>query len=78
MSDKVNDGGPAFPVVDQGMHGTYGISQRDYFAAQAMIGLLHPGWEANAGNQPELVARHAYALADAMLKARSNPEQAHG
>lgn len=35
---EINDGGPAFPVIDQGMHGTYGISQRDWFAGTYSLG----------------------------------------
>lgn len=41
-----------------------GMSLRDYFAAKAMQGILFEGLE------PEETAKHAYAMADAMLKAR--------
>lgn len=70
------DGGPAFPL-EQGTDDHYtresGMSLRDYFAAQALVGMLasppiidrssdkvnHAGWAANA-----------YKFADAMLKQR--------
>lgn len=67
--------GPAFPT-DNGMEGgmwrgSPGMSLRDYFAAKGMQGLMGRVW----GDRPaeELFAtwsRAAYALADAMLKAR--------
>ena len=81
--EKVNNGGPAFPREDYQANGydkgfeklgQEGMSLRDYFAAKAMAGWLasypesctHP---IVAGNADE-VAKHSYALADAMLKAR--------
>ncbi len=69
-----NDGGPAFPCgyhpegnsADQG-----GMSLRDWFAGQALVGLL-----SNANGNRELLepewAALAYQAADAMIKARSN------
>ena len=44
--------------------GESGMTLRDYFAAKAMQGILFEGLE------PEETAKHAYAMADAMLKAR--------
>lgn len=41
-----------------------GMTLRDYFAAKAMQGILYEGLE------PAETAKHAYAMADAMLKAR--------
>ncbi len=65
-------------TVHQAMHS--GISVRDYFAAKALvavIGTLKDGREirnamakAGVSDPLELVARNAYDLADAMLKAR--------
>ena len=81
MSAKTETGGPAFPAPDLGEHdfgqrGAYwGMTLRDYFAAKAMpacyaeycthanIQGFDEGW--NMG-----VALDAYAMADAMLKAR--------
>ena len=67
MTDKIEDGGPAFPV--DGAAFEYvgvetGMSLRDWFAGQALSGLgswLH---------SPSEVSRLAYAQADAMLRAR--------
>jgi hypothetical protein len=65
---------PAFPSsVDDGETVKYmlGMSMRDYFAAQAMQGLMNRVW----GDMPaeelfNIWATSSYALADAMLKAR--------
>jgi hypothetical protein len=69
---RVKDGGPAFPRSP----GDSGMSLRDYFAGQALIGMIasapitdrtdprkvnKPGW-----------ARQAYGFADAMLEARKD------
>jgi hypothetical protein len=69
MQDKNT---PAFPFVaedDTGMMINMGISQRDYFAAKAMQGMLAActGWS-EAGI--ERLAKCCYSTADAMLKAR--------
>jgi len=62
----------AFPwAVDDGQKivGNKGMTLRDYFAAQAMQGMLAActGWsEANL----ERLAKCSYSTADAMLKAR--------
>ena len=81
MSEQqVNDGGPAFPTVATATtHGFYadgqpcmthygsrsGISVRDYFAAAALQ-------KASIGLNPSAdeIAKLAYYMADAMLKAR--------
>ena len=67
MSNKIDDGGPAFPMSctrDGYMPNVpEGMSLRDWFAGQALAGLL-----ANVSNQVD--ARVAYAIADAMLAAR--------
>ena len=54
-----------------------GMSIRDFFAAQAMQGLLADGWCSGLRNDhygedagETSVARDAYRIADAMLKAR--------
>jgi len=67
MSEKTDDGGPAFPQLGFG-----GMSLRDYFAASALKGLLadsRPGALTHGSTKTE-VAKHAYYYADAMLKAR--------
>ena len=69
----INDGGPAFPFVSwQSPNGmvstahTNGMTLRDWFAGQAMAGTV------NFPEAPSFVdaAKHAYNMADAMMKAR--------
>lgn len=61
-------GGPAFPIDRIAVNkefGSSGMTMRDYFAAKAMQALL--GYEESTlQNDAEV----AYAMADAMLKAR--------
>ena len=64
MSEKINDGGPAFPVVDMSI----GMSLRDYFAAKALPSIMaHPAYREHT---PEEKAKVAYMYADCMLEAR--------
>lgn len=68
-------GGPAFPVVGQwygdklGGQLTHGMTLRDYFAAKAMQGMLACPVQPQSG--PDMYARDAYQMADAMLAQRS-------
>ena len=73
----INDGGPAFPHTTQWDGITpainhHGISIRDYFAAAA----LPVAWKAYESfavigdNANQELAKAAYQIADAMLKAR--------
>jgi hypothetical protein len=74
----INDGGPAFPVP--GSTATdIGMTLRDWFAGQALAGILNgcmgtTGFgEVSAysrGPCNSAAADRAYAVADAMLKAR--------
>ena len=66
MSNKISDGGPAFPADFQ-LYST-GMTLRDYFAAAALQGLLASPAEAEFGVSHFATA--AYECADAMLKAR--------
>ena len=70
---------PAFPshVWDEEYEryfNTGGMTLRDYFAGQALAGGLEQGVEddMNSGwwHDPAKLAKRAYAIADAMLKAR--------
>jgi hypothetical protein len=70
---KIEDGGAAFPCeggCDSGLHPDPGMSLRDWFAGQVLVGLL-------ASERPdfhipskEKAAITAYEYADAMLAAR--------
>ena len=69
-------GGPAFPT-DNGMEGgmwrgSPGMSLRDYFAAKALQARMTAfcSLEVNHGWTNMEIAIDAYAMADAMLKAR--------
>lgn len=70
MSEK-NDGGPAFPR-DERFLGHNGMSLRDWFAGQALAGLMsaHTGdgqWTAIGSN----AAAWAYEAADNMIAERN-------
>ena len=62
---------PAFPDWTKD-----GMTLRDYFAGQALAGGLEQGIEddMNSGwwHDPSKLAKRAYAIADAMLKARDD------
>lgn len=69
-----NDGGSAFPVCDAGTSfrgPLHGMTLRDYFAGQALIGLLAHGAEIDHERGIFLTnAVTAYRYSDAMLEAR--------
>ena len=81
-----NDGGPAFPrPIGHNGADEYedretnsdaeGMSLRDYFAGQAMNGMLSAQWTADSSDSVTVTARletaqWAYKWADAMLAAR--------
>ncbi|MDR9813070.1 hypothetical protein RJJ64_22060 [Rhizobium hidalgonense] len=79
---QINDGGHAFPHVVEpviGNPGIYrsvtggGMSLRDYFAGQALVGQLAfspPDDPYNKFHKPEDVARMCFEFADAMIAAR--------
>jgi hypothetical protein len=73
MSEK--DGGPAFPNVGgtepNDLFPSYGMSLRDYFAGQALAGLLA---NPNTRETRTDTALAAYFIADALLKARTQGE----
>ena len=58
---------PAFPQPINPSEQGRGMTLRDYFAAKAMQAMTHRG-EANV----QMVAVQAYALADAMMKERTD------
>lgn len=80
--DQVKDGGPAFPCGLQSghlepKHG--GMTLRDYFAAKAVAGLMTRVWNQDGKLTGEQIieqwAATAYAVADAMLKAREKTNE---
>lgn len=75
---KIDDGGPAFPGIqgNDEYSNPYlpGMSLRDYFAGQALIG-LYAGSNDDTGNwagfaKAAPLAETAFEIADAMLAAR--------
>jgi hypothetical protein len=70
MSEQqINDGGPAFPTLDNTEHWRHlGLSLRDYFAAAALQGLM--AQVKPEDHWAEYRAKWSYEVADAMLKAR--------
>jgi hypothetical protein len=65
---KPNDGGPAFPV-DGSFHPDKGMTLRDWFAGQALVGIIKemPTSRPSAEN----LAREMYEMADAMIVERN-------
>ena len=67
---------PAFPIVGQWGVTEQGMTLRDYFAAKAMQGMFanpddsHEQYDLNYKDYTEEIARCAYCMADAMMKAR--------
>lgn len=71
----MKDGGHAFPAVEfydeKPVASHVGMTLRDYFAAQALAGLLaNDGTDSTADEYFDERAKRAYAQADAMLAAR--------
>ena len=69
MTGKINDGGPAFPRT---ANATSGLSLRDWFAGQALAGLLASGQWHNSTAQSgfaQHISESALEIADAMLVA---------
>lgn len=86
MSQPIDDGGPAFPQdstvqVVYGPNGDAaghrvvdakpGMSLRDWFAGQALTGMLADPY---SGGDEHTIARGAYMQADAMLAARKRED----
>lgn len=76
MSVKIENGGPAYPMAPDANNDQWaeGLTKRDYFAAEAMNGMI----ASYKGATPVAIgakgflkmAQAAYALADAMIEAR--------
>lgn len=65
--DRERTGGNAFPVNSGILDHTSGMTLRDWYAGQALMGLLAQG-EHDCG--PDGIAHDCYLFADAMLAAR--------
>ena len=78
MSNKINDGGPAFPRTGADGHTSpqSGMTLRDYFAAAALQGILSGADRSTVKYLENMrypageMSSAAYNIADAMLKAR--------
>jgi uncharacterized protein YodC (DUF2158 family) len=72
MMDEKKDGGPAFPVHEENDDGiftaTKGMSLRDWFAGQALQGLIAAHKTGMLRSDDAVF--HAYAFADAMIERR--------
>ncbi len=68
---SAHGGGPAFPTSNGGSPDD-GMSLRDYFAAKALLGFLACDLDVGSQKIAEAVAKGAYLMADAMLKARQS------
>lgn len=73
----INDGGPAFPGANPAYDGNWdkrmtvgGMTLRDYFAGQALAGILMNYTTQKFGASEKTVGEAAYQYADAMLAAR--------
>ena len=83
MSEKINDGGPAFPQNDLSTYNmgpaeknNGGMTLRDWFAGQALAGFM-AGYFANPDNgdlENDEIAMFVYEQADAMIAAREASE----
>ena len=72
MSNTNTNGGPAFPILQDGCQfpRAEGMTLRDYFAAKAMQAYFT---DPNVGFGSDVIeagSQAAYRIADAMLKAR--------
>lgn len=83
-ADRINDGGPAFPVPaihDPGRDqvnssaaytGEAGMTLRDYFATKELARMEYGQCMVNdVPSAYDRIAKHCYRMADAMLKARA-------
>ena len=75
---QTNNGGPAFPIASCDRILRHGMSLRDYFAGQALAGLLaNPelATDAEFTAKWSYVAKWSYLNADAMLAERQKERE---
>lgn len=75
ISKTIDDGGPAFPFDEYTKDGQQfkvhlGMSLRDWFAGQALCGIMSGSSRTNF----EMVSKESYKLADAMLNHREKTQ----
>jgi hypothetical protein len=75
---KADDGGAAFPTDGAYRGYVEGMSLRDWFAGQALAGLLackrfRPFMSDGAEINTELIASNCYEIADGLIAQRSKP-----
>lgn len=79
-----DNGGPAFPQLEPRVPmltaAMPGMTLRDWFAGQALVGIMGPNYDwftsgDDHGSRAHEAAYFAYSLADAMLAARQGGEQ---
>jgi hypothetical protein len=96
MITQIKDGGPAFPHAQRlwdndaqswAVHSVGGMTLRDYFAGQALSGILSKAinpnnqgndsvdWASTRAPGPNRASGDAYEYADAMLAARLEGKQ---
>lgn len=91
MSEPINDGGPAFPVLNSGYNtvskkwepiGPIGMSLRDWLAGQALAGILSNqellavlGSQGLSKTSRDYAAIYALACADSVLAAREKGKE---
>lgn len=73
---KIEDGGPAFPAEAFAAQHAPGMSLRDWFAGQALGGLIQ-GYMVITEDEPDRrsISLLSYAWADVMIAARSKEPQ---
>ena len=72
-----DNGGAAFPACNEAnLDGTMGMTLRDWFAGQALTGIVGVNYDwftsrTETGSRTHEAAAFAYSLADALLAAKS-------
>jgi len=70
MTDKINTGGPAYPIVVEYMeYNESGMTLRDYFAGQALA-IVMGRFDHDHEPSDEDIAMYAYFIANAMIAER--------
>lgn len=68
---RPDDGGPAFPLQEEGRYSILGLSLRDYFASAAVTGQLASALPGSIDpHYAADLAKQAYIVADALIADR--------